>query len=147
METLKVLVEGAWAGTKNVTGIGRYGLCLARELEKLSNGIEYSSFALAGKKRLIYLSLMKWLLSPPIELLIGEKGDFVLFTEFVCLPHFKRMRSVVVVYDLSFIKCPQYAPSRTVKYLSRFVPMSIAEAEHIIVISEAMKSEITETYG
>lgn len=83
----------------------------------------------------------------PVDLLARVKPDIALFTNFVRYPLFYNQKSIVVVYDLSFAKFPQYAPDRNRRFLTRLVPPSLKRANQIVTISESVKSEIHQYYG
>lgn len=97
--------------------------------------------------REIYTRLTKVGLAPPLDLLLRKHPDVWIFPNFVRFPLFsKKIKSVVIIYDLSFVKYPQFA-KRVGPYLRAAVPRSIKKATHIITISENSKQEIIETYG
>ncbi|MFN8522410.1 MAG: glycosyltransferase family 1 protein [Chloroflexota bacterium] len=58
-----------------------------------------------------------------------------------------RGRSVVTVYDLSFLRFPHLFNRANRAYLSRMTPLSVRRADHTITISEHAKREITSTMG
>jgi glycosyltransferase involved in cell wall biosynthesis len=142
---MKILVEVKELAEP--TGVARYGQCLAQSLEKLKGEITYSPFRWKEKKRRVYLAFMKRLWVPPIEWVVRKKGDAILFTDFVCLPTLSHTKSFVIVYDLSFIKHPEYVAPGNRKFLERYVPLAIKKADGVITISEAIKIELIETYG
>ncbi|MEX0887829.1 MAG: glycosyltransferase, partial [Patescibacteria group bacterium] len=81
----------------------------------------------------------------PLEFFWG-KHDLYFFPNFVAYPH-RTGKSVVVVHDLAFEKFPQYVFKRNVDFLKKFVPPSVAQADHVIANSEFTKRDLVETYG
>lgn len=97
--------------------------------------------------REIYTRMTKLGIAPPIDVLLRQRPDVWIFPNFVRFPLFsKKIKSVVVVYDLSYTKYPHFA-KRVGPYLRAAVPRSINKATHVITISENSKQEIIKTYG
>jgi len=158
-----VYIEASWLG--NGTGIGRYGLELARALLDLQPN-RYRLYALGAKPQLLrdsglpesqyenvrwlprrlYQFLYKRLAVPQLNRLLGTQGGTYLFTDFVRYPLGPDERSLVVVYDLSFVSCPQFVDAGTVKFLSQSVPESLRLADRVIVISEFVRAELMRVY-
>lgn len=72
----------------------------------------------------------------PLELFAPQKANWILSTNFVSLPTIRRTKKAVVVYDLSFLDCPEYAQPANLKFLRKFCPQSIVRADVIITISK-----------
>lgn len=95
----------------------------------------------------LYSLLLRYNLAPPIDLLCRSRGDIYIFPNFERWPLLRRKPSMVIIYDLSFIKVSKYAASSLINRLSRSVPRSIKKSERIIVISDNTKKEIIEEYN
>lgn len=93
----------------------------------------------------IYYKLFKLGLGIPLNFFI-RKPDVILFTNFVCFPIFGS-KTIVVVYDLSYKRYPQYSDEKNQLFLNKFVPEAIRKADHIITISENSKKEIIKFYN
>lgn len=93
----------------------------------------------------VFYKLHKWGIDVPLEFFFG-RHDLYFFPNFVIYPH-RAGKSVVVVYDLSFEKVPQFVDRQNVEFLKKFVPASVRECDHVVVISEATKRDVIETYG
>lgn len=96
--------------------------------------------------REIYTRLIRFGLAPRFDIISSQHGNVFLFPNFVRFPVSKNARSAVIVYDLSFIKFPQFASKRLLAYLSKAVPISVAKADKVITISQNSKQEIVEAY-
>jgi glycosyltransferase involved in cell wall biosynthesis len=72
--------------------------------------------------------------------------DLVHFTNGTAVPN-KARKNVVTVHDLAFIKFPETIESKNLNFLSRFVPKSIKNADHIIAVSENTKKDIMDYYN
>lgn len=79
---------------------------------------------------------------PPLEIFVRQKTDVILYTNYVCLPTVRPIRSALIVYDLSFLDHPEYLQEVNLQYLQRFCPPSIRSADTIITISEFSKQRI-----
>ena len=73
-------------------------------------------------------------------------GDLFLFPNFISYPTGDRP-SVLIVYDLSYLRYPDQAERKNQRFLSRFVPASLKRASAVITISNFSKKEISEAYG
>lgn len=81
---------------------------------------------------------------PPVELLTGRldvfhAGNFV-------LPPTRRAAGVVTVHDLAFLHHPEtLAPA--VAHYGRLVPRSVARAERVVTVSQAVAAELVSLLG
>ena len=143
-------------------GIGRYTRVLASELAKLLDSDDelrlfYCDFKRAGKRHCVdgaeYVTframpgaLMQkmWhhLRFPPFNWTAGD-ADIYHFTNFTDRP-ITRGKSVVSIHDMSFVRFPQFAEKRNLKYLNAGLKRSAKNADAIITISEFSKAEIEE---
>ena len=154
------MIEGSWVG--NATGVGRYSLNLAKALSQISGTLGYQSFGINFLNqsptqvddfksvnifpRKLYYFLLKRNLAPPIDWFLGRSADAYLFTDFVSLPLSRPRNHAVVVYDLSFLECPQYVELGNQKYLEKQVPRMLSKNTHVITISNYMKKAICNRY-
>ena len=92
----------------------------------------------------VFYKLHKLGIDIPLELFFG-RHDLYFFSNFVIYPHFKG-KSVILIHDLTFEKVPQYVARRNVEFLRKFVPPSVARADHVVVNCEFTKNELIESY-
>jgi len=165
---LKVLIEGTPI-FRNRSGVGQYVFHMLDELFKIDNINHYQifGFLFIGKKfvkpyatlppnasyRLVrYLpskvvNIMSRKISPPpIDLISLTKPDVVLFTNFVRSPLITKAKSIVIVYDMSFVLFGQYSDKKNNELLIKQVPKAVRQADVIITISENSKAEIIKSY-
>ena len=158
-------VAGRVEGVTTKTGVGTYTEHVLRELLELDGRNEYRlvAFALRGSPqpfgerdrvgyrylrvppRQVYTNLLRHGARVPFDLLAGRADVFV-FPNFVRYP-LRRGRSIVVVYDLSFLRYPQFFAERARTYLTRLVPRSVAEASRVVTISESSKRDLVGELG
>ena len=93
----------------------------------------------------LFYKLFKLGLPVPLEVFFGTH-DLYFFPDYVEYPHLTG-KSVVVVHDLSFADVPHLVQPANRKFLERFVPKSLKEADHVIAVSEFTKGRIKEVYG
>jgi glycosyltransferase involved in cell wall biosynthesis len=79
---------------------------------------------------------------PFLESFIRKKFDTVFFANYVALPQLKRRKTVLVVYDLSYLDAPEYTQQANLRYLRRFCSPSIRSADVIITISEFTRQRL-----
>ena len=94
-----------------------------------------------------YNLLLRRFVAPPLDALLRARADLYLFTNFVRYPLARRAKSLVIIYDVSFLVAGEHTASRSKQYLTKWVPKSIAAADHIVTISENAKDEIIRHYG
>jgi glycosyltransferase involved in cell wall biosynthesis len=82
----------------------------------------------------------------PFELFSREKADITLFTNFTALPTVLGGKRVSIIYDVSYLDCPEYAPERLVSYLKKWVPYTVRTSDLIIVNSEFTKQRLIDEY-
>ena len=103
-------------------------------------GVRYKRIWLVPGK---LLSLTRRLgFQPYLEFFIYKKYRSTLFTNYVSLPQINKNSSSVIIYDLSFLDCPEYIQENNLRFLQTFCPPSIQNAKSIITISEFTKNRI-----
>jgi glycosyltransferase involved in cell wall biosynthesis len=144
-------------------GIGRYTRVLASELAKIIDADDKLKLFYCDFKRSADISLLPsraevkafrmlpgaimqkmwhYLRFPPFNTLAGD-ADIFHFTNFTTKP-VTRGRSVVSIHDMSFVRFPQFAEERNLRYLTKGIRYTVRDADAIITISEFSKSEIEE---
>jgi glycosyltransferase involved in cell wall biosynthesis len=81
----------------------------------------------------------------PIELWTGPLALFHA-PDFFLPPVRSGTRTVVTVHDLSFVGEPSSVMPGMLNHLSRWVPRSVARADHVIAVSEATRRDLIEFY-
>ncbi len=85
----------------------------------------------------------RFLRLPPYDLLCG-KADLYHFPNFI-IPPLWRGKAVVTIHDLAFMRYPQFAEDRNVKYLNSNIRRTARRADAIITVSRFSAQEV-ETY-
>jgi glycosyltransferase involved in cell wall biosynthesis len=161
--TKRVLIEASSAVDAGKSGVGYYVLGLLSHIKKnnkytffayyfnfLSRNTKSLNNISSGLKLIVIkyvpgkiISIFKYInRRAPIELFIKRRFDFILFTNYVALPSLRKTPYGVIVYDLSFLDCPEYLREKNLKYLTLFSPPSIAEASLVVTISEFTKARL-----
>lgn len=146
-------------------GIGRYVRELVAALARLDTTTEYRLFV-SGLNKANSLppiaANFHWRTTPlsplwlsrlwhrlqiplPVELFVGSV-DLYHSTDFVLPPVRSSAISVLTVHDLSFVRVPDSASPRLKTYLDTVVPRSVKRATHVLVDSEATKSDLISIY-
>lgn len=160
-------VAGELEGAHTRTGVGQYTYRILRELLELDDTNDYCLFAFRrrgspkpfGERRgvayrfvrvppaRLYRAMHRDLDLPvPIDLLT-RRADVFVFPNYVRLPLVFGGRSVVMIYDLSFLRFPEHAEPRNRKYLLAQVPRSVRQSDHVVTISESSKREIVAAFS
>jgi glycosyltransferase involved in cell wall biosynthesis len=142
-------------------GVGRYTLELARELAAaLDPGDEltmpYFDFARRGSPAGLpgrLLRPVRWLPGravqkawktagwPPYNWFAG-KADVYHFPNFIMPPLAGPGRTVVTIHDMSFMRYPEYAEERNLRYLGARIRDTARRADAIIAVSDFSAGEI-----
>lgn len=81
---------------------------------------------------------------PPFEWFAGA-ADVYHFTNFV-IPPIRRGRKIVSLHDVSFIRFPEYAEDRNLRYLNAAIHRTVRAADAIITISRFSATEIEDVF-
>ncbi len=161
---MKIGVESS-ALARRKTGVGYYTFHLLKATAKLLPQDQFCLTYFTGEPHRPDLSepnVKAWPIKFPLKIfklfeyysagliydrLAKLKADLFLFPNYM---HYRLRdcpRSIVFVYDLSFIKSPEYFPGRFRRYLARKTPVYINRAETVVTLAEATKQAIVEQYG
>lgn len=88
--------------------------------------------------------LWKKLNFPPLNWLSGP-ADLFHFPNFIVRP-MSSGKSVATIHDLSFVRYPQFAEEKNLRFLSHWIPLTLERAAKILVVSEFTKRELVEIY-
>lgn len=164
---MKIFIEGT-PFFRRKTGIDHYTLNLITALLDIDQSNRYSvvgfradqaktpnlptranfsyRYAWFWPKR-IYHRLVQINLAPPLDLLTLSKADTFIFPNYYKAPLLFGGKSVVIIYDLSFVLHPQFVAPGNREYLANVVAKAVKKADHILTISENTKREIINYYG
>jgi glycosyltransferase involved in cell wall biosynthesis len=67
--------------------------------------------------------------------------------DFVLPPVRQGTPTLLTVHDLSFVQEPDSVMPGMTRHLNRWVPWSVARADHVIAVSEATRQDLIELYG
>ncbi len=165
---MKIGVEASALARKQRTGVDHYAFNLVKALAELRPRDEFvlpylyfftkpdtdMGFRLenVAQKRVgfipgkVYNVLFRYLWAPPIDLLGRAKADIYVFPNFVRWPLLFTRKSLVIIYDLSYIHSAENSAARHKSFLTKFVPRAIARSKAVITISENSKREIMTQY-
>lgn len=95
----------------------------------------------------IYTGLFKKGGLVPMDALIGaSRKDVIFFPNFVRWPLMWNRRSIAMIHDLSFVLFGQYSSGPNKEYMLKYVPKTIAKADHILTVSESSKKDIIDHF-
>lgn len=61
-------------------------------------------------------------------------------------PPVRGAATVVTVHDLAFLKAPEHCPEPLRRYLTAVVPRQVERADRVVVVSEATRRDVLDTY-
>jgi len=164
---LKIFVDAEVLVLSHFSGIGHYTASLLKALDDLLTQKEYSHIKLTlgvpfkkahklaryefqnfGVRRIPlgprHVNGLKQLgLLPAIDLLFGRQT--YVFPNYSSWPTLFS-KSIPIIYDLSFIKFPQFGDTRNMDFLVDQVEKSVKRSDHIVTISTNSREEILKQY-
>ena len=142
-----MLINALAAYSPEDTFVGHYFNFFGRKhpahLPNASN-ISYTQSRLVPTK-LINLG-RRFGLQLPLEFFTRQKADVTIFTNFVASPTLTKTKKVSLIYDLSFIDCPEFVSDRLATHLTKWVPYTLQSSDLVIVNCEFVKSRIIDHY-
>lgn len=98
--------------------------------------------------RKLYSAFLRTPLRLPIDTVAGITPDIFIFPRFVRWPLQRTSKSIVLVYDTSYLDLPASMETRHFGwYLRHAVPRSLQAASQVVTISEATKQSLIQHYG
>ena len=61
-------------------------------------------------------------------------------------PPVPKAETIVTIHDLAFLKAPEHCPEPLRRYLTAVVPRQIERASRVVVVSEATRRDVVDTY-
>jgi glycosyltransferase involved in cell wall biosynthesis len=150
------------AAAQERAGLGRYAASLAQALLSLEvpltafvNDLRQSRLGpplSSLPTRSVHLARKPWRLRAAATYFGGPSLDSVFegvevyhATEHL-LPRLKRVASVFTVHDLAYLRYPQYHLLQNRLFLAYMMPRFLAQADHIITISESTRRDVLKHY-
>jgi len=165
---MKILLNGL-SIVYPISGVGQYTLQLAKGLEDLlgpgnifwfGKKVTQNSSAPSHNKNSLFADQVRYVLKNQLRKLPGlttgihgwRNNRFKshvrqmrpsLYHETKYVPfHFDQGPTLVTIYDLSFVRHPEWHPADRVKYFERYCLKKLPQADAILTISEFSKREI-----
>lgn len=154
------------AALKQSGGIGRYTRGLITTLADLDDKNSYTLLATPDAplhdlqifqtrpnfthkiyplpERWMTIAWHRFYLPIPVEWFTGQV-DLFHSPNFI-LPPTRRLKTLLTVHDLSFIRHPQGAVASLRKWLEKVVPRSLARADHVLADSESTKQDLVQIF-
>lgn len=115
----------------------------ASHLPRAKN-LSYTGASIIPSK--IVFQLRRWGIEIPIEFLALQRGDFVLYGNFLSHPSIFRTPSAPVIHDLTYLDLPDYVSPKLQRDLERFIPKAIKRSKFVVTVSEFSKRGIHNKY-
>ncbi|HET8669644.1 MAG TPA: glycosyltransferase family 1 protein [Candidatus Saccharimonadales bacterium] len=95
----------------------------------------------------VLYQLRRWGIEIPLEVLTKEKGDFVLFPNFLGWPSLFHAPAAPVIHDLTYVDLPQYVSAKNGSDLRQFVPKQLKRSCFAVTVSNFSREGIIKNYG
>lgn len=160
----RIYIESSVLCHERMSGIGHNTLELVRELDNLSKKsfelilivpwrkskiIDKYNFKNTSIKKLFFpMKLMviidSFKILPPIDLFFGQ-GSY-LFPNYVNFPVSKRSQNLTYIYDIGFIKVPEFVSPKNREFLANNIKRWVKRSAKILTISDFSKNEIIKEF-
>lgn len=147
------------------TGVGQFTYHLVKALPRVAGADRYTLFLFDFRRRFrdgsleggnVSVKRIRWpgvavrglwsaIGYPPVEQIVG-RFDLFHFTNYM-IPPMRENRALVTIYDMGFLRHPQYVAPRAMRWPLPHVEESAARAAAVITVSEFSKSEIVSLLG
>lgn len=98
--------------------------------------------------RKLYNAMLRTPFGVPIDVIANTSSDLFIFPAFARWPLARTKKSIIFVYDVSYIDTPSSLKTSSFqRYLSNVVPKSICKSDLVVTISEFTKKRIVELYN
>lgn len=91
--------------------------------------------------------LRRFNLELPVELLAGQRADFVLYPNFLGQPSLFGAPNATVVHDLMYHDHPEWGSAKNIRDLNRFMPRTVRRASFCVTMSQATTDRLRDVYG
>lgn len=142
------LIENLAAKYPDVKFIGFYYNLLGRhDTKDLPSGANISYRQIKFIPNKVVFQMQRLGVYPPLEMLLKDHVDFVLFGNFWGYPSLKKTPSAPVVHDLTYIDLPEYVTTKNRQDLAKLIPKQINRSAFVVTVSEFSKQRLVDTYG
>jgi len=148
---VKIAVDCYESGA-NATGVGRSIENVLKELVPMMPDEEFIALSREPIEKFLPSNIAFYVLSPDKGYFRWQNGPFrrklkqiqpdILIAPNYTLPVFTRWKSLLVVYDVSFISHPEWYTTKESIKRKYFVQRSVRKAEYVVVISRTVKGEL-----
>lgn len=156
---MKIWIDGYEANVKQRLGSSQVAFELLRSIEKIDRKHDYIILLPEpplddlpkernGWKYKILRPKKFWTkIALPLALLLTSEKPALFFSPTHYIPQFSPVKTIVTIFDLSFIHFPEMFNQKDLWQLSNGTKFSINNANHIITISNFSKKDIIERYN
>jgi glycosyltransferase involved in cell wall biosynthesis len=102
------------------------------------NNFSHQKCFLPGRMASLLWKTFAW---PSYNFFFGE-SDIFHFPNFIIRP-VKRAKKIVTIHDVSFLRFPEFAEPKNLKFLKKEIRKTVEEADHIIADSYFTEAELT----
>jgi glycosyltransferase involved in cell wall biosynthesis len=162
---MRTRVEVSSLATSSLSGVAQYTKRLTEALDAVPNtSVQASYFNFLNRQIVpkleikqpldsniffplrVYAKLQSYGVAPAFDI-FKSKVDLTIFPNFATWPTLRSRLRATVIHDLTYLYFPEVVEAKNLGHLSRVVPRSIKEADFIITVSEAVKSELVKEFN
>lgn len=160
---MKIRIEVSSLASRNLSGVANYTKLLTEALDKQTDvdAVYFDFLGRQTKPKLsiktkphknnliplrVYAKLQSYNIAPPFDI-FKSNVDLTIFPNFATWPTIKSKKRATVIHDLTYLYFPEVVEEKNLAHLRRVIPRSIKQADFIITVSEAVKSELVKEFS
>lgn len=155
---MRIAIDGYEANVPQRLGSSQIAFELLKSLEKIDHKNEYIIFLPqmpmddlpqerpGWRYQLIHINSFKTWLAIPLALFTAKEKPDLFFSPTHYGPVFSPVKRIITIFDLAFLRFPQFFKKRDLWQLKLWTKISVMNATHIITISRASRDDIIKYY-
>lgn len=156
---MKIWIDGYEANVPQRLGSSQVAFELLKNLEKIDSKNEYTVLLpnapledlpkerIGWHYKMVKPGKFKTWLALPLSLYMAKEKPDIFFSPTHYTPVVSPVKRVMMIFDLAYLRFPQYFKPRDLYQMKLWTKLSIRSAGHIITISKASQKDIIKYYG
>lgn len=156
---MKIAIDGYEANVPQRLGSSKVAFELIKQFEVLDKNNDYTVLLpevplpdlpkerVGWKYKILRPKRLWTAVALPLALYTYQEKPDIFFSPTHYIPRFSPVKSIVTIFDLSFLHFPQMFNKKDLWQLKNWTKFSLENAEHIITISNFSKKDMIEQYG
>lgn len=156
---MKIWIDGFEANVQQRLGSSQVAFELLKNLEKIDKKNNYTILLASSpmedlpkersgwKYKTLKIKKFKTYIALPLALFTAKEKPDLFFSPTHYTPVISPVKRVMTIFDLSYLRFPQYFKPRDLYQMKLWTKISVMQAEHVITISKSSRDDIMKFYG